>query len=239
MIAGRAQGVDLLGGHTKDQDVFAAGMLADFNIRAVKRTERDRAVEHQLHIAGAACLGPRQRDLLGDFAGRHQQLGDCDAVIFQKYNAQLIAYSRIALNHIAQSADELDDLFGQKVSGRGLRAEDIRLWHKRRVWIILKPKILCQDMQRIEMLPLIFVQALDLHIKDGIGVERNAGSVKHIFGETLLVFLLNSGKPFERLFIAGEPFETAQMRHIVQPAVADGVKQKLCQPGVGLVKPAA
>ena len=55
----RPQLVDLLHARAKDIVVLRARLLDNFHIRAVVRSQRDRAVEHELHVARAAGFRAR------------------------------------------------------------------------------------------------------------------------------------------------------------------------------------
>ena len=98
MVAHALQRVDLGGQHTEDDLVLMAGGVGDLNVRAVQRAQRDRAVQHELHVAGAGCLGAGQRDLLRDLGGGHQALGQADAVVLEVDDAQLAADSGILVD---------------------------------------------------------------------------------------------------------------------------------------------
>ena len=56
---------DLVGGQAEDEDVVGSDVLADFDVGAVERADRERAVERELHVAGAGGFHAGGRDLLG------------------------------------------------------------------------------------------------------------------------------------------------------------------------------
>ena len=60
--------------------------------------------------------------------------------------------------------------------------------------MVLQPEVLMEDMQRIEVLAFIFMQPLDLYIKDRIGVQSDPGGIQHMFGQPLFVFELDGGE---------------------------------------------
>ena len=66
---------DLLGGQAEEEEVLLAGLLGHLDRGAVARADRQGAVHHELHVAGAAGLVAGRRDLLRDVAGRDQPLG--------------------------------------------------------------------------------------------------------------------------------------------------------------------
>ena len=60
---------DLVGGQAEDEDVVVADLLADLDVGAVERADGQRAVERELHVAGARRLHAGGRDLLGQVGG--------------------------------------------------------------------------------------------------------------------------------------------------------------------------
>ena len=62
--------LDLGGRQAEDEDVLRADMLADLDIGAVERADGERAVERELHVAGAGGFHAGGRDLLGEIGGR-------------------------------------------------------------------------------------------------------------------------------------------------------------------------
>ena len=49
-VAGGAQAVDLRRRHAEEDEVVVADRLEDLDVRAVECAERDRAVDHELHV---------------------------------------------------------------------------------------------------------------------------------------------------------------------------------------------
>ncbi len=70
-----APGLDLVGRQPEDEDILRADMLEDLDIGAVERADGQRAVERQLHVAGARRLHAGGRDLLGKVGGGNDGLG--------------------------------------------------------------------------------------------------------------------------------------------------------------------
>ena len=75
---------NLFGAQAKDDAVIVSDRLADLDIRAVERAERDGAVHHELHIARAGCLLRRRRDLLADVRRGVDQLADGDTEVLNE-----------------------------------------------------------------------------------------------------------------------------------------------------------
>src|SRR5215469_7186414 len=60
---------DLLRSEPEEEEVLFPCLLPYLNIRAIKRTNGDRAVHHELHAAGAAGLVTCSGYLLGEIGG--------------------------------------------------------------------------------------------------------------------------------------------------------------------------
>ena len=67
--------------------------------------------------------------------------------------------------------DQLDDLFGQPVAGRGLSGKDIRSRRRGLAAILDQRQIFVDDVHHIEQLPLVSVDALHLNIEERIRID--------------------------------------------------------------------
>ena len=74
----RRRAVDLLGGQAEDEDVVVADTLDDLDIRAVQRADGQRAVQGELHVAGAGRFHPGRGDLLRQVGRRDDDFGQAD-----------------------------------------------------------------------------------------------------------------------------------------------------------------
>jgi len=63
-VAARAQRIDLGRGEAEQEKVLGAHFVAQLDIRAVERADRQRAIHRELHVAGTGRLLARRRDLL-------------------------------------------------------------------------------------------------------------------------------------------------------------------------------
>ena len=66
----------LLRRQAEQEEVLLARLLGHLDGGAVARADGQRAVHHELHVAGAAGLVAGRRDLVGDVAGGNQPLGE-------------------------------------------------------------------------------------------------------------------------------------------------------------------
>ena len=74
---------------------------------------------------------------------------------------------------------------------RTLSPKEIGMGYIISLRILTQPLVFGQDVQRVHMLALIFVHALNLHIENGIGVQGNAIGFFHIRGQLFLICPLN------------------------------------------------
>ena len=151
-------------------------MLADFDIGAVERADRERAVERELHVAGAGSFHAGGGNLLRQIGGRNDLFGEADAVIRHEHHFQPVADHRIGIDHRGDVVGELDDQLGALVARRRLAGEDLHPRHP--VLLRLRADRLVERdrLQDVEQLALVFVDALDLHVEQR--VRRHAQPVR-------------------------------------------------------------
>ncbi len=157
------------------------------HIGSVQGADGQGSVHHELHIACAAGLLAGGGDLLGQLAGWHELLRQGDPVVLQENHLELILADGVPVDLGGQGVDELDDLFGHMIAGGGLGPEEEGLGREVHVGIVPQLLVQAHDMQHVEQLALILVQALHLYVEDGVGVEDDPGLPGHIAGKTALV----------------------------------------------------
>ena len=91
-----AAGGDLFRGQAEEEEVLLARFLGHLDGRAVAGADGQRAVHHELHVAGAAGLIARGGDLVGDVGGGDQALGQRDAVVGQEHDFEPPAHGGVA-----------------------------------------------------------------------------------------------------------------------------------------------
>ena len=72
-----------------------------------------------------------------------------------------------------QVVEELDDELGQLVGGRRLAGEEERARRHLEVRVLPQPVVEHDDAQRVQELPLVLVDALDLAVEDRIRVDAS------------------------------------------------------------------
>ena len=176
----------LVGMEAEQEHILVAQDIMHLHIGTVQRADSQRAVHHELHVAGTAGFLAGSRDLLADLAGGHQVLSQGDPVVLQEHHLQLILADGVVFDLVCQRVDEADDALGHSVAGSSLGAEQEHMRLGDGVGVVLKLLIQGNDMQHIQKLALILVKALHLHIKDGIRVQDHTPAALGVVGKSHL-----------------------------------------------------
>ncbi len=89
--------------------------------------------------------------------------------------------------------------------------------------VVPQPVVQHHNAQRIEQLPLVFVDAFDLAIENGVRVDDLAGRRFEPVGEMRLGVAFGLAELVAKSFVIGKRFELAQLAEVGDPAVADRV----------------
>ena len=100
-------GFDLLGGQSEDEDVVPAHMFEDLDIGAIQRADGQRAIERELHVAGAGGFHAGRRDLLREICRRNDHFRQADIVVRDEDDLQDVADGRIVFTTLATSLASL------------------------------------------------------------------------------------------------------------------------------------
>ncbi len=140
-------------------------MIADFDIGAVERADGQRAVQRQLHVAGAGGFHARGRNLFGQVGGGNDHLREADIVVRQERDLQAPGDHRIVVDDVGDVVDQLDDQLGVAIARRRLAGEDFHARHPVALRLVLDRVIQRDGFKDVEQLPLVFVDALDLDVE--------------------------------------------------------------------------
>ena len=94
-------------------------------------------------------------------------------------------------------------------------------------------------MQQVEVLALVFVQALDMHVEERGGIDRHPAVPLDDAGKVDLVGLLDVHEIDLELGVLGELLQGAKLVEITLPAVADLGADQLAEPRIAGQQPAA
>ena len=98
-------------------------------IGAVERADGQRAVQRELHVAGAGSFHARGRDLFGQVGGGNDHFGEADIVVGEEGDLQPSGDGRIVVDDFGDVVDELDDQLGVAIARRRLAGEDLHARH--------------------------------------------------------------------------------------------------------------
>ena len=106
--------------------------------------------------------------------------------IREKDHLQAVRCVRVVVYDSRRQGDELDDQFCHEVAGGRLAAEYNGPGRSVDGRIVLQPPVKRNDVQDIQVLPLVFVDALRLNIKDGFNIDSDAGPLLDEAGKVRL-----------------------------------------------------
>ena len=238
VVAG-AQGGQLVVGGAEDVGVVLTHGVQDLDVRPVQRAQRQRPVHHELHVRGTRGLLTGHRDLLGDVGGRDDVLSRGDVVVVDEDDLDRLGDHGVVVDELSDGVDELDDGLGPDVAGGGLGTEDEdALGHLQRR-VLLHPEVQVQDVQGVEELALVLVQALDLDVEDGVRVDLHALASGHPGSEVHLVGVLDLRQAVQDGLVCGVGV-LSQDGQVPHPLVRAGdLVQQGGQTRVALAQPAA
>ena len=229
---------DLRRGLAEDVDVIVANLLADFHVGTVHGAQGQGAVEHELHVAGAGGFLGGKADLLRQVTGGDHLLCGGDVVVLHKHDLQPLGHFGIGGNDLGQGQQSVDDVLGDDVSRGGLGAEDGHQGNRGQV-TGLDLKILVDQVQQVQLLPLVLMQPLGLNVEHGVGVHSDALLLLKPAAQLPLVFLLDFRQPLQYGGVVGEGQQLFQLGCILVEALADEVLDLAGQQGIALGEPAA
>ena len=234
-----AQAGDLIGPETEDDDIVLADIVAHFDIGAIERADRQRAVEAELHVAGARGFHAGRRDLLGKVGGRNHDFRQRNVVVRHEDDFQQAAHGGVVVDDAGDVVDQLDDELRIVVARRRLAGEELDA--RLPVELGMRADLVVERhrFNDIQKLALVFVNALDLDVEHRIRIELNAHAAGDEIGELHLVGALDGGELFPEGAVAGELIQRLQLLGIVEEGIADGFAHEVRQAGIALHQPAA
>ena len=98
----------------------------DLDVGPIERADRDRAVELELHVAGAGSFRAGERDLLAQIGRGNDPLRERDPVVRQENHFQFVLELRIAIEDLGDLVDQFDNQLRHEIARRGFGAEHER-----------------------------------------------------------------------------------------------------------------
>ena len=233
-----AQLLHVISAQTEEEKVLFAHRLHDLDVRAIVGADGHRAVHHELHIAGARGLFAGSGNLFGQIGGSADFFHLGNVVVRLEHHLELVADQRVIVDHGSHVVDQLDDLLGADVTGRGLAADQHAAIDPALGIAGMDAVVQVNHVQHIEQLALVLVDALDLDIEHRGRIEHHAGVMLNHIGQALLVGQANSPPALLEGRIVSQRLELRQALQIGLPAVADRLGEQVSQLRVGAGDPA-
>ncbi len=107
------------------------------------------------------------------------------------------------------------------------------------VWVLEQAAVESQDMEQVQMLAFVFVEAFDLDIEDGGRVHIYAAFVLDDFGQVHFVLVFDGHEGIAEPGVFGEGLEASELVNIANPTIADSGGDEVAEAWVGGLEPAA
>ena len=225
--------------HAEDVNVVHPDLLADLDVRAVHRADGDRAVHHELHVAGAAGFLAGGAELLGNLRRGNQHLRAGDIVVLQEHDLQHLPGPGMLFDQPAQGTDHADGLLRPDVSGAGLGAEDEDSGLHGEALVVHDPVVQHKDVKSIQHLALVFMQPLRLDVEHEVRIDLRPLMLLQHLREAFLILALD----LPELLAEGRVVRIGQqlLEHLrlPDPLVTDRLLDQAGQAGVAAHQPAA
>src|SRR4249919_2347831 len=107
--------LDLVRGEPENENIVGADPVADFDVGAIQRADRQRAVQRELHVSGTGGFHTSGRYLFRQIGGRNDVLGKAHVVVGQESHLQTAADLGIGVDDVGDVVGKLDDQLGALV----------------------------------------------------------------------------------------------------------------------------
>ncbi len=146
---------------------------------------------------------------------------------------------RILVDRGRHIVDEPDDGLGHHVTGRGLAGKHHGARNAVLVGLCLDAVVARDHVENVQQLPLVFVDALHLHVEQRIHRHVDAGAPVHLFRQRDLVGPLDVAELRAEAGVVGRPAQALDLFEVVFPRRSQPLGQQPRQAHVRLLEPAA
>ena len=145
----------------------------------------------------------------------------------------------IVVDDVRHVVDEVDDFLRRVVGACCFTGEDEDARHPFAMRVFQDLVVTADDVQHVQELPLVFVDALDLYVKEGFGVHFDAEFVFDVLSKATFVFEFDAADFRAEGGIFFERVEFCQLLKVAAPVFTDVAVKHLRKAGVGKRDPAA
>ena len=133
----------------------------------------------------------------------------------------MVAHRHVFVYDGRHVINQTDDLFGHPITRRGFTTKNNGA-RRDAFFTAAYAVVQCDDVQDIEQLAFVFVYALNLHIKQTVYIEFNAGLLLYLIGQTLFIGQLHFSKGLAEIGIIGQRRDFFDLREVFFEAGAYG-----------------
>ena len=237
-VAALFQGRDLFHGFAEQEEVLGTDKLPNLHIGPVKGADGEGAIHGELHVAGAGGFLAGGGDLFGQIRSGVDLLAQLHVVIRQEHHPQQAVHVGIGIDGVGNAVDEADDQLRHVVARSGLAAEDHGAGRHAIGLAVLDPQVLGDHLQGVEVLALVFVDALHLHVEQAGGIHEHTCIPVDVGGQLALHRQLGVAPELEEAVVVLPLLQLAQVLHVGDPVWSHVLIQQGRHLGVGQGDPA-
>lgn len=152
-----------------------------------------------------------RRDLFGQIGGRNHDFRKRDVVVRNKHHFQKPAHGRIVVDDPGNIVGKFYDQLRVVITRRCLACEELNARYPIQFRVRTDLVVKRHRFDKVQKLALIFMDALDLDVEHGRGIDTDAHALRHRIGKPHLVQTLHFGKFFAETGIVGEAVERCQL----------------------------
>jgi len=181
---------------TEEKDVLLSDLFCDLDVRTVDSSDKQTAVQTELHVRSARGLSSSSGYVLADVRSRNQHLRERDGVVREEVKTEKIFRVGVGIEDACSVDDKADSQFGNIIARGRLSGKEDDLgidclplfWGHR-----FQREVSMNDAHDVEGLALVLMQTLDLHVEHRMRIDLQAQSRLDVMRKTLLVALLDRG----------------------------------------------
>ena len=113
--------------------------------------------------------------MLREVSRRVNELAVLYVEIGEKHHLKAVPEFGVFVHHFRHRIDELDDQLGHEIAGRRLTPEDKGAGSEILLWVTFQAINQSDEVQPVQMLPFVFVNALYLNVEETCRIDRDPG----------------------------------------------------------------